>query len=179
MEGPTGNTFKVVFVGDGGVGKTAFIKKLTVGIFEPKYLATIGAESRNHTFQTNYGEFRLQILDCAGQEKFGTRRCDNYAGADAALVMFDTTSRCSYKNSVNWARDVANVCPEIPFVVCGNKVDIGDRKVKDNEITLHRKLGTNYYHVSAKTNYNLQEPFLFLLRKLTGKKDLAFAEYIQ
>lgn len=53
--------------------------------------------------------------------------------------MFDVTSRVTYKNVPNWHRDLVRVCENIPIVLCGNKVDIKDRKVKAKSIVFHRK----------------------------------------
>lgn len=53
--------------------------------------------------------------------------------------MFDVTSRVTYKNVPNWHRDLVRVCENIPIVLCGNKVDIKDRKVKAKSIIFHRK----------------------------------------
>ena len=53
--------------------------------------------------------------------------------------MFDVTARITYKNVPNWHRDLVRVCENIPIVLCGNKVDIKDRKVKAKSITFHRK----------------------------------------
>lgn len=56
-----------------------------------------------------------------------------------AIIMFDVTSRVTYKNVPNWHRDLVRVCENIPIVLCGNKVDIKDRKVKAKTIVFHRK----------------------------------------
>ena len=63
-----------------------------------------------------------------------------------AIIMFDVTSRVTYKNVPNWHRDLVRVCENIPIVLCGNKVDIKDRKVKAKSIVFHRKknLQVNY-----------------------------------
>lgn len=53
--------------------------------------------------------------------------------------MFDVTARVTYKNVPNWHRDLVRVCENIPIVLCGNKVDIKDRKVKAKSIVFHRK----------------------------------------
>ena len=53
--------------------------------------------------------------------------------------MFDVTARVTYKNVPNWHRDLTRVCENIPIVLCGNKVDVKDRKVKAKTITFHRK----------------------------------------
>ncbi|KAI9102530.1 P-loop containing nucleoside triphosphate hydrolase protein [Phlyctochytrium arcticum] len=89
--------------------------------------------------------------------------------------MFDVTSRITYKNVPNWHRDLVRVCENIPIVLCGNKVDIKERKVKAKAITFHRKKNLQYYDISAKSNYNFEKPFLWLARKLAGNPNLEFA----
>jgi GTP-binding nuclear protein Ran len=88
--------------------------------------------------------------------------------------MFDVTSRITYKNVPNWHRDLVRVCENIPIVLCGNKVDIKERKVKAKTITFHRKKNLQYYDISAKSNYNFEKPFLWLARKLIGNPNLEF-----
>lgn len=88
--------------------------------------------------------------------------------------MFDVTSRITYKNVPNWHRDLVRVCENIPIVLCGNKVDIKERKVKAKTITFHRKKNLQYYDISAKSNYNFEKPFLWLARKLIGNPSLDF-----
>ena len=90
--------------------------------------------------------------------------------------MFDVTSRVTYKNVPNWHRDIVRVCENIPIVLCGNKIDIKDRRVKAKQITFHRKKNLQYYDISAKSNYNFEKPFLWLARKLTGHQNLTFVE---
>jgi GTP-binding nuclear protein Ran len=90
--------------------------------------------------------------------------------------MFDVTSRITYKNVPNWHRDLTRVCENIPIVLCGNKVEIKDRKVKAKQITFHRKKNLQYYDISAKSNYNFEKPFLWLARKLSGDNALHFVE---
>ena len=59
-----------------------------------------------------------------------------------------------------------------PIVLCGNKVDVKERKVKAKTITFHRKKNLQYYDISAKSNYNFEKPFLWLARKLVGNQTL-------
>lgn len=67
--------------------------------------------------------------------------------AQCAIIMFDVTSRVTYKNVPNWHRDLVRVCENIPIVLCGNKVDIKDRKVKAKSIVFHRKKNLQVYNV--------------------------------
>lgn len=66
------------------------------------------------------------------------------------------------------------MCENIPIVLCGNKVDVKERKVKAKTITFHRKKNLQYYDISAKSNYNFEKPFLWLARKLVGNPQLEF-----
>ena len=78
----------------------------------------------------------------------------------------------------NWHRDLVRVCENIPIVLCGNKVDIKERKVKAKNISFHRKKNIQYYDISAKSNYNFEKPFLYLARQLTGEKSLVLAQEV-
>ncbi|PKU36347.1 hypothetical protein llap_13348 [Limosa lapponica baueri] len=166
--------FKLVLVGDGGTGKTTFVKRHLTGEFEKKYVATLGVEVHPLVFHTNRGPIKFNVWDTAGQEKFGGLRDGYYIQAQCAIIMFDVTSRVTYKNVPNWHRDLVRVCENIPIVLCGNKVDIKDRKVKAKSIVFHRKKNLQYYDISAKSNYNFEKPFLWLARKLIGDPNLEF-----
>jgi GTP-binding nuclear protein Ran len=176
QEKQTGPTFKLLLVGDGGVGKTTFVKRHKTGEFEKKYIATVGVEVHPMTFYTNRGPLTFNVWDTAGQEKFGGLRDGYYIQGQCAILMFDVTSRTTYKNIPTWHRDIIRVCENIPIVLVGNKVDVNDRKVKPKHITFHRKKNLQYYDISAKSNYNFEKPFLWLARKLTGDGNLTFAE---
>ena len=160
--------FKMILVGDGGVGKTTFVKRHLTGEFEKKYVATLGVEVRPLDFHTNVGKIRFNVWDTAGQEKFGGLRDGYYIQGQCAIIMFDVTARITYKHVPNWHRDLVRVCDNIPICLVGNKVDVKDRKVNAKQITFHRKKNLQYYDVSAKSNYNFEKPFLWLARKLAG-----------
>lgn len=168
------HTFKLVLVGDGGTGKTTFVKRHLTGEFEKKYIATLGVEVHPLGFSTNLGNIIFDVWDTAGQEKFGGLRDGYYINGQCGIIMFDVTSRITYKNVPNWHRDLVRVCENIPIVLTGNKVDVKERKVKAKTITFHRKKNLQYYDISAKSNYNFEKPFLWLARKLTGNPGLEF-----
>jgi GTP-binding nuclear protein Ran len=140
-------------------------------------------------------------------EKFGGLRDGYYIQADAGLIMFDVTSRLTYRHLGKWYTDLARVCDQIPVVICGNKVDVKDRKVKPRDITFHRKKNLQYYDLSAKSNYNFgtlhfffhtfllndlfeleltdwffrpnaEKPFLYLCRRLLNDPKLTFTAEI-
>lgn len=169
--------FKLVLVGDGGVGKTTFVKRHVSGEFERRYIPTMGVEVRSLPFYTNLGKIVFNVWDTAGQEKFGGLRDGYYINGNAAIIMFDVLSKTTYKNVNQWHRDITRVCDNIPIVLCGNKVDVKDRKVKPKQIMFHRKKpNMQYYDISAKSNYNFEKPFLWLIRKLSGNDNCKFVE---
>lgn len=136
----------------------------------------MGVEVHPLQFFTNLGEVIFNCWDTAGQEKFGGLRDGYYIGGNAAIVMFDVTSRVTYRSVPHWYRDLVRVCENIPIVLCGNKVDVKDRKVKPKEIHFHRKKNLQYYDISAKSNYNFEKPFLYIAKKLTGHNNVVFKE---
>ena len=127
-------------------------------------------------FHTNCGPIRFDCWDTAGQEKFGGLRDGYYIHGQCAIIMFDVTSRLTYKNVPTWHRDLSRVCENIPIVLCGNKVDVKNRQVKAKQVNFHRKKNLQYYEISAKSNYNFEKPFLYLSRKLVGDNQLHFVE---
>jgi len=171
---PVVHVFKLVLVGDGGTGKTTFVKRHLTGEFEKKYIATLGVEVHPLGFSTNLGNIQFDVWDTAGQEKFGGLRDGYYIGGHCGIIMFDVTSRITYKNVPNWHRDLVRVCENVPIVLCGNKVDVKERKVKAKAITFHRKKNLQYYDISAKSNYNFEKPFLWLGRKLCDNPTMDF-----
>lgn len=152
------------------------MKRHLTGEFEKKYVATLGVEVHPLLFHTNRGPIKFNVWDTAGQEKFGGLRDGYYIQGQCAIIMFDVTSRITYKNVPNWHRDLTRVCENIPIVLTGNKVEIKDRKVKAKQITFHRKKNLQYYDISAKSNYNFEKPFLWLARKLSGDNQLSLVE---
>jgi len=136
--------------------------------------ATIGVEVHPLDFHTNFGLIRFNVWDTAGQEKYGGLRDGYYINGDCAIIMFDVTSRITYKNVQTWHRDITRVCDGVPIVMVGNKCEVKDRKVKTKQINFHRKKNMQYYEISAKTNYNFEKPFLHLARMLSGERDLVF-----
>ncbi len=169
-------SFKLILVGDGGTGKTTFVKRHLTGEVEKRYVATVGVDVHPLTFHTNRGKICFHCWDTAGQEKFGGLRDGYYIEGNCAIIMFDVTSRNTYKNVPNWHRDITRVCDNIPIVLVGNKVDCADRQVKAKMITFHRRKGLQYYDISAKSNYNFEKPFLWLAKKIANDPNLQFVE---
>lgn len=166
--------WKLVLVGDGGVGKTTLVKRHLTGEFEKKYIPTLGVDVHPLKFFTTHGTICFNVWDTAGQEKFGGLRDGYYIQSECAIIMFDVTSRITYKNVPEWWKDIDRVCEKIPIVLVGNKVDVKDRQVKARQIQFHRKRNLQYYDVSARSNFNFERPFLWLARRLSGATALEF-----
>ena len=90
--------------------------------------------------------------------------------------MFDLTSRISYKNVQTWHKDLTRICDNIPIVLVGNKADVKERKLKASQIIFHRRRNLQYYNVSAKSNYQYEKPFLWLLKQLTNQQDIVLVQ---
>ncbi|EQC31609.1 GTP-binding nuclear protein Ran [Saprolegnia diclina VS20] len=167
--------FKLLLVGDSGVGKSALLQRHLTGKFKEAYTATPNTEAHTLRFETIFGPLRLNCSDIAGQ----SYRDSSYLGAHGAIIMFDVTSRLSYQNVPNWRLDVVRVCEDIPIVLCGNKVDdVQHRDVKPKQITFHRQKNLQYYDISVKANYQLEKPFCHLVRKIVGDDTVTFVNAI-
>lgn len=165
---------KLLLIGDGGVGKTSLIKRHLTGEFEKQSVATIGIEVHPIVFYTSRGPIKFNVWDMAGQEKFGSLRDQNYYKGQFAILIFDLTSRTTYKNIPNWHRDVMRVCKNIPVVIAGNKMESKDRKVKAHQIVFPQKKNLPLCEMSVKTTCNFEMPFLWFAKKLTGDNKLRF-----
>jgi len=169
--------FKCLLVGSGGVGKTSFVRRHIAGEFNRRYVPTMGMNIHPMQLETTRGSVLLDVCDTAGQERFGVLRDGYYKDADMAIIMFDVTSRITYKDVPRWYNDITRVCgPDIPIVLVGNKVDVQHRTVKTKQVNYHTKKGISYVEISAKTNLNFDVPFVTLLRRLLGDDHLALVE---
>ncbi len=156
-------TFNIALLGDSGVGKTSWMRRMMGDPFQPQFHATVGCNAKSFLWETNYGLFDLNFYDYAGQEKYGFRfERPLVAQSDATVLMFDLTSRVSYKNTKHWKQK----CGGEPVFVVGNKCDI-----KAENIKVVPKFHENYLELSAKrmTGADL---VTHILRVLSGHPDL-------
>ncbi|CAL9780415.1 unnamed protein product, partial [Musa acuminata subsp. burmannicoides] len=112
-------SFKLVLVGDGGTGKTTFVKR--------HLTATIGVEVHPLNFFTKCGKIQFYCWDTAGQEKFGGLHDGYHIHGQCAIIVFDVTAWLTYENVPTWHRDLCRFYENIPIVLCGNKVDVKNR----------------------------------------------------
>ena len=177
----TTSTYKVVLTGPTKVGKTTYLHRFLNGQFITNHTPTLGYEVHPLHFTTNYGNVTVNIWDCAGDDNFGGLRDAYYIKADGAIAMADLTRPDLALQANPWLRDLYHICPDIPVVVCGNKVDCKDREIFAGEISSWlcsgpSQRGVRYYDISARSNYNFEKPFFDLVRRLRQHPDLVFIE---
>jgi len=165
--------FKVLLVGDAGVGKSALIKSHLTGEFERKWIRVSNEEVHQLRFHTNCGDVALNVWIAAGGSPCGQRE-RFYTQGHAAIAMFDVTSRASFRSIPNWQREVKKVLGTIPTVVLGNKVDFASRQVTAKQIHSYTRQSLQYYDVSVRDKHNFERPFLWLLRMLTNQAQMEF-----
>jgi GTP-binding nuclear protein Ran len=165
-----GTLYKTVVIGDGGVGKTTFVNSTVHGVDKnKKYVPTLGCEIRSAKSTLKDENFQLDYWDTAGPEKYGGVRDTFFVKARAVILVFDLTSRVTYKSIQNWYRDVTRVTgTNIPIVLVGNKCDrIMDVRVKRTQIKFDYKWGIPYYEISAREGMNLDLPGLYIMKWYT------------
>ncbi len=158
--------FKIVFIGDGYVGKTSLIRRFTQKSFEKQYIKTIGAQFSFHDIQIENNEVRSIFYDIAGQDKFNFMRKTFFKDSKAAVIVYslvdDKKGNESFKNIKTWYADVLRFCGSIPIAVIANKVDLTYENVVDiidiKEIIKEKEF-IGYYVTSAKTGQGVKKAF--------------------
>ena len=150
------NSLKLVCVGDGGVGKTSFLKKLG-NVFEERYIPT---ESQCTTWvDVEYQDTKYSILDTAGQEKYGLKLPNE---ADAFLVMFDLTNSLSYKSTSWWIKKIRSNNSTARIILVGTKCESRSRRIRRQDVRVHEEYLIPYVEISSKNNVALDELFATL-----------------
>jgi len=154
--------YKVIVVGDPGVGKTSTVLRFTDSAFRNTYIPTIGVSMSQKKFMHGESAIEFVLWDIAGQAKFQTMRKLFYEGANAQLLVFDLTRPGTLIDLRKWADDINSILPsKLPGIIVGNKSDLVDqRKVSDGEIEIiAKKLNMNYFITSALSGDNVDESF--------------------
>ena len=165
-------TFKLVLVGDGGTGKTTFVKRHLTGEFEKKYVATLGVEVHPLVFHTNRGPIRFNVWDTAGQESFKSITRGYYRSAAVGLIVYDITSRDSFENIGAWIKECKqHGNKEMTLVLVGNKLDLeNDREVTYEEAEQYANENNMlFFETSAKTSNHVADLFVQSANKVNKK----------
>lgn len=161
-------SISIAFIGDSGVGKSAFIHRHATGNFLSEYTPTVENHITSLSFVTTAGRIDMKITEYPAGENVV------YEKHDAAVIMFDVTSPESYENVAGRYKKFIDANTDAYAVLCGNKVDCRDRKVLA-QIKFHRGKNMSYCDVSAKSNYNFEKCFLYIIRKLRNDQTICFA----
>lgn len=164
---------KVVFLGDMSVGKSSIINRFMYGTFDTVHQPTIGIDFLSKTLNVDNRTIRLQIWDTAGQERFRSLIPSYIRDCSAAVVVYDVTSRVSFRGVEKWMQDIREERGGgVVVMVAGNKTDVADkREVSQEEAALvAQQAGAKHIEVSAKTGNRVKDLFLELARDLPGMK---------
>ena len=151
--------FKVLFVGDAGVGKTQIINRISNNPFNDAYEPSIGVDfmSKNITFRGT--KIKLQMWDTAGQEKYKTLITSYFRNSSIVFLIYDVSMKSSFNNIPNWITLIRSI-EKATLVLCGNKIDLEHREVKKEEgEALAQKEGIAFFEVSAKTGDGIKNMF--------------------
>lgn len=168
--------FKIIVVGEGGVGKTALLMRFVENKFLDDYKMTIGVDFSIKTIDVPINDqnrkVKLQIWDTGGQERFSYTRPLYYRGAVGGLVVFDLTDRKTFENLDRWFTEVYTTCVSVPLMLVGNKVDLPNRQVALEEgEKLARSRNLPYFEASAKSAQNVNDIFEKLGRIIVMKEE--------
>ena len=160
--------FKIIIIGDSGVGKSSLIKRAVQNIFDSNYQPTIGFEFLLMHFNVNDEKIKLQIWDTCGQEMYRSLVQGFYRNTAFALLVYDISRKNTFKNLDIWLQDIRKHTNEdLPIFIAGNKNDL-ERKVSFDEAKVYAKSNRsiNIMECSAKTGENSKEIFFEIAKFL-------------
>ncbi|MGY5873663.1 MAG: GTP-binding protein [Candidatus Thorarchaeota archaeon] len=174
--------FKLVLIGDGGVGKTSVRRKYLGKGFISSHIATIGVDFAQKYVQVDGITCRLVIWDLAGQTGFERVRKHYYQGCSALILVYDITNRETFDNATRWLAEAYTHSGEIPpTAILANKVDLrtsndSSKFVLTEEGHAFAKMFTEkleipsvFFETSAKEGQNIQESFSTLTRMMIAE----------
>ena len=175
----------LMLLGDGQVGKTSLILRLTGNEFNDSQLTTVGKESYIQQVTLHGYELKMKIWDTAGQERFKSMSVQVIKNSDAVILVYAINDLLSFKALDQWLSKL-NETVDItkkPIIIVGNKCDVPDeeRKVTYEEGKNYAESkGYHFYETSAKTGQNIKEAFDDMFEQLyqnfegeiTGKKQI-------
>ncbi|XP_036411335.1 ras-related protein Rab-13-like [Megalops cyprinoides] len=155
--------YKLLLIGDSGVGKTCLIIRFAEDSFNSTFISTIGIDFKVKTIEVEGKKVKLQIWDTAGQERFKTITTAYYRGAMGIVLVYDITDVKSFENIQNWLKSIKeNASAGVSRMLLGNKCDIeAKRKVsKERGEKLAKDHGIRFFETSAKSSINVEEAFI-------------------
>uniref|UniRef100_T1J3T2 Ras-related protein Rab-8A n=1 Tax=Strigamia maritima TaxID=126957 RepID=T1J3T2_STRMM len=166
--------FKLLLLGDSGVGKTSVLFRFTENSYSQSYISTIGIDFKIRTIELDGKKIKLQIWDTAGQERFRTITTAYYRGAMGIMLVYDITNEKSFLNIKNWLRNIDEFASsDVEKMVLGNKCDtLEARKVsKERGEQLAVEYNIKFMETSAKTSINVTAAFITLAGDIKSKME--------
>ena len=157
--------FKILLIGDSGVGKSCLLLRFADDEYTDSYLSTIGVDFKIRTIEIEGKSVKLQIWDTAGQERLRTITSSYYRGAHGIIVVYDITDISSYKNVRQWLQEIDRyACENVNRLLVGNKSDLEKKRaVSHSEAKFFAdELGIPFIETSAKKSENVEHTFIKL-----------------
>ncbi|CAN1850884.1 Ras-related protein Rab11D [Linum perenne] len=158
--------FKLVLIGDSGVGKSNLLSRFTKNEFNLESKSTIGVEFATKTIKIDSKVIKAQIWDTAGQERYRAITSAYYRGAVGALLVYDVTRHSTFENAARWLRELRDhTDPNIVVMLIGNKSDLRHLvAVQTEEARAFSERETLYFmETSALTATNVETAFTEVL----------------
>ncbi|WZZ11045.1 hypothetical protein YC2023_096966 [Brassica napus] len=174
--------FKVVLIGDSGVGKSNLLSRFTKNEFNLESKSTIGVEFATRTLKVDEKVVKAQIWDTAGQERYRAITSAYYRGAVGALLVYDTTRRATFENVDRWLKELKNhTDPNIVVMLVGNKSDLRHLLAVPTEDgkSYAEQESLCFMETSALEATNVEEAFAEVLTqiyRITSKKQMEAGE---
>ena len=170
-------SFKVVLVGESGVGKTSIITQFIDQTFQEDQQSTTGGTFSTKSVICDNGKtLKFEIWDTAGQERYRALTKMFYKDANAAVLVFDITRKDSFDELQNyWAQQIKECSPpEIILAVAANKSDLIGKEVVDEEKAraFANELGAIYVSTTATTVESINELFILIAKKYTNATEI-------
>ncbi|KAM3574885.1 hypothetical protein VYU27_003209 [Nannochloropsis oceanica] len=167
---PYDHLFKLLLIGDAGVGKSSILLRFTDDAFDDHQQSTIGVDFKVKMIEVGQKKIKMTIWDTAGQERFRTLTSSYYRGAQGIILVYDVNRRDSFENLNHWLQEVEVYSTgggrEIIKVLVGNKVD-KDRLVPREEAEAWaRSKGMLFLEASAKTRTGIKQVFQEVVQKI-------------
>ncbi|XP_038640262.1 ras-related protein Rab-8-like isoform X2 [Scyliorhinus canicula] len=171
--------FKLLLIGDSGVGKTCLLFRFCDDAFTTTFISTIGIDFKIKTVEFDGKKIKLQIWDTAGHERFRTITSAYYRGAMGIMLVYDITQAKSFDNVKNWIRDIEeHASTDVERMILGNKCDVNEKRQvpKEQGEKLAIDYGIKFLETSAKSSINVEEAFSTLTCDIMTKHKMKLNE---
>lgn len=161
--------FKVVLIGDSGVGKSNLLSRFTRNEFNLDSKSTIGVEFATRTIQVDSKTIKAQIWDTAGQERYRAITSAYYRGAVGALLVYDITKHSTYENVTRWLKELRDHADaNIVIMLVGNKSDLRHLRAvsHDESLQFAEENHLSFIETSALDATNVERAFQNILEEI-------------